>query len=133
MLTRAERVHVVDSHTGGEPTRIIVDGGPELHSQTMEERREEFRTQYDSLRQALVNEPRGSEVVVGAMLCDPVQPGSTAGVFFFNNVGYLGMCVHGTIGLIVTLSYLGRIREGEHKIDTPVGTVSATLFGKGQV
>ena len=133
MLTRAERVHVVDSHTGGEPTRIIVDGGPELRSQTMEERREEFRSKYDSLRQALVNEPRGSEVVVGAMLCDPVKPGSTAGVFFFNNVGYLGMCVHGTIGLIVTLSYLGRIREGEHRIDTPVGTVSATLFDKGQV
>src|SRR5215470_9408034 len=92
-------VRVVDSHTGGEPTRIIVAVGPELSSATMALRLEEFRHRYDYLRHALVNEPRGSEVVVGALLCEPTSPGSTAGVIFFNNVGYLGMCVHGTIGL----------------------------------
>jgi 4-hydroxyproline epimerase len=133
LLHRIERVHVVDSHTGGEPTRIIVSGVPALRAPTMAERVEEFRKNFDSLRRALVNEPRGSEVVVGALLCEPVNPGSTAAVFFFNNVGYLGMCVHGTIGLVVTLSYLGRITAGEHRIDTPVGTVSATLVAPGEV
>jgi len=133
MLDRLERVHVVDSHTGGEPTRIIVSGGPELPADSMALRLDEFHRNYDFLRRALVNEPRGSEVVVGAQLCEPVKPGSTAGVIFFNNVGYLGMCVHGTIGLVATLSYLGRIGGGEHKIDTPVGTVSATLLETGEV
>jgi 4-hydroxyproline epimerase len=133
MFDRLERVHVVDSHTGGEPTRIIVSGGPALPCDSMALRLDEFRRNHDFLRRALVNEPRGSEVVVGALLCGPVKPGSAAGVIFFNNVGYLGMCVHGTIGLVATLSYLGRIGFGEHKIDTPVGTVSATLLETGEV
>ena len=133
MFERLERVHVVDSHTGGEPTRIIVSGGPALPGDSMALRLEEFHRNQDFLRRALVNEPRGSEVVVGALLCEPVKPGSAAGVIFFNNVGYLGMCVHGTIGLVATLSYLGRIGVGEHKIDTPVGTVSATLLETGEV
>jgi 4-hydroxyproline epimerase len=133
MLQRLERVRVVDSHTGGEPTRIIVAGGPKLPCDSMAARLEEFRRNHDHLRHALVNEPRGSEVIVGALICEPVNPGSTAGVIYFNNVGYLGMCVHGTIGLIVTLSYLGKIGLGEHKIDTPVGTVTATLHETGEV
>jgi 4-hydroxyproline epimerase len=133
MLQRLERVRVVDSHTGGEPTRIIVAGGPKLPCDSMAARLEEFRRNHDHLRHALVNEPRGSEVVVGALICEPVNPGSTAGVIYFNNVGYLGMCVHGTIGLIITLSYLGKIGLGEHKIDTPVGTVTATLHETGEV
>jgi len=128
-----KRTRVVDSHTGGEPTRIIVEGGPELTAATMSLRLEEFRRDYDYLRRALVNEPRGSDVVVGAMITEPVNEGSTAGVIYFNNVGYLGMCVHGTIGLIVTLSHLGRIGLGEHGIDTPVGTVRATLHESGEV
>ena len=133
MVERLERVRVVDSHTGGEPTRIIVGGGPKLSFDTMGLRLEEFRRHYDYLRHGLVNEPRGSEVVVGALLCEPANPGSTAGVIYFNNVGYLGMCVHGTIGLIVTLSFLGKIGLGEHKIDTPVGTITATLHETGEV
>jgi 4-hydroxyproline epimerase len=128
-----DRIRVVDSHTGGEPTRVIVGGGPTLPQSTMAERLDEFRRHHDHLRHALVNEPRGSEVIVGAMVTEPVTPGSTAGVIYFNNVGYLGMCVHGTIGLIVTLSHLGRIGLGEHKIDTPVGTVTATLHETGEV
>ncbi len=133
MAERLKRTRVVDSHTGGEPTRIIVDGGPKLNSANMSLRLEEFRRDYDYLRRALVNEPRGSEVIVGAMLTEPANEGSTAGVIFFNNVGYLGMCVHGTIGLIVTLSHLKRIGLGEHGIDTPVGTVRATLHESGEV
>ena len=132
-LQRLEKIRVVDSHTGGEPTRIIVSGGPTLPCDSMAARLDEFRRHHDHLRHALVNEPRGSEVVVGGLICEPVNPGSTAGVIYFNNVGYLGMCVHGTIGLMVTLSYLGKIGPGEHKIDTPVGTVTATLHEKGEV
>jgi 4-hydroxyproline epimerase len=133
MSERLDKVRVVDSHTGGEPTRIIVEGGPTLTSTTMTAKLEEFRRDHDYLRHALVNEPRGSEVIVGALLCEPASPGSIAGVIFFNNVGYLGMCVHGTIGLMVTLSHLGRIGLGEHKIDTPVGTITAALHERGEV
>jgi 4-hydroxyproline epimerase len=133
MFERLERVRVVDSHTGGEPTRIIVAGGPKLPGTTMAERLEEFRRNHDYLRHALVNEPRGSEVTVGALLCEPTEPGSAAGAIFFNNVGYLGMCGHGTIGLIVTLGYLKRIGLGEHRIDTPAGTVTATLHKSREV
>jgi 4-hydroxyproline epimerase len=112
---------------------VIVGGGPKLTPAGMGEKLEEFRRDYDYLRNALVNEPRGSEVIVGAMLCEPVNPGSAAGVIYFNNVGYLGMCVHGTIGLMVTLAHLKKIGVGEHKIDTPVGTVTATLHESGEV
>ena len=133
MFDFAERLHVVDSHTGGEPTRIIIRGGPNLNSGSMPKRLEAFRNEYDHLRRAAVNEPRGSEVVVGALLCEPIDPANTAGVLFFNNVGYLGMCVHGTIGLIVTLAYLGKIGVGEHRIETPVGLVTTTLHESGDV
>src|SRR5271154_132192 len=133
MSERLARVRVVDSHTGGEPTRIIVQGGPKLSSTTMSGKLEEFRRGHDYLRHALVNEPRGSAVVVGALLCEPTNPRSTAGVIYFNNVGYLGMCVHGTIGLMTTLAYLGKITYGDHRIETPVGAVTATLHETGEV
>lgn len=99
----------------------------------MGERLARFRGEHDHWRRALVNEPRGSEVIVGALLTEPAEPGSTAGVIFFNNVGYLGMCGHGSIGLIATLAHLGRIRPGQHRIDTPVGTITATLHEDGSV
>jgi 4-hydroxyproline epimerase len=133
MFEQTERIRVVDSHTGGEPTRIIVRGGPDLNTGTMAKRLELFRNIYDHVRRATVNEPRGSDIVVGALLCEPTDRANTAGVLFFNNVGYLGMCVHGTIGLIVTLAYLGKIGCGDHRIETPVGTVSATLHETGEV
>ena len=124
---------IIDSHTGGEPTRIIISGAPDLGAGTMAERLAIFREQHDAWRSAVVNEPRGSDVIVGALLCEPVEPGNTAGVIFFNNVGFLGMCGHGTIGLIATLAHLGRIQPGEHKIETPVGKVTATLNDDGTV
>jgi len=127
------RVKVIDSHTGGEPTRVVVAGGPDLGIGPLSERLERFRSQHDSFRSAVVNEPRGSDVMVGALLCDPVDPACAFGVIFFNNVGYLGMCGHGTIGLVATLSYLGRIEPGEHRIETPVGMVSAILHWCGDV
>jgi 4-hydroxyproline epimerase len=128
-----QRITIIDSHTGGEPTRVVVDGGPELGSGSLAERRECFRRDHDGFRSAIVNEPRGSDVVVGALLCEPVDRTCTAGVIFFNNVGYLNMCGHGTIGLVVTLAHLGRLAAGEHRIETPVGVVAATLHPDGKV
>ncbi|NOT61706.1 MAG: 4-hydroxyproline epimerase [Acidobacteria bacterium] len=120
-------VRVIDSHTGGEPTRVVVSGAPDLGSGSMAERLERFKNEFDHFRSAVVNEPRGNDAVVGALLCEPVDPACAAGVIFFNNVGYLGMCGHGTIGLMVTLAYLNRIQPGTHRIETPVGIVEATL------
>ncbi|MDH4059287.1 MAG: 4-hydroxyproline epimerase [Aquincola sp.] len=131
--TLSAQARVIDSHTGGEPTRCVVSGGPDLGNGTLAERRERFRSQHDAWRRALVCEPRGSDVVVGALLCAPLQASSACGVIFFNNVGYLGMCGHGTIGLIATLAHLGRIEPGDHRIETPVGTVTATLHPQGSV
>ena len=127
------KIRVIDSHTGGEPTRLVISGGPDLGSGPLSARLGRFRAQHDDFRSAVVNEPRGSDVMIGALLCEPVDPACAAGVIFFNNVGYLGMCGHGTIGLVATLSYLDRIKPGEHRIETPVGTVSAILHDGGEV
>jgi len=127
------QARVIDSHTGGEPTRCVVSGGPDLGNGTLAERRQRFRDVHDAWRRALVCEPRGSDVVVGALLCAPLEASSACGVIFFNNVGYLGMCGHGTIGLIATLAHLGRLKPGDHRIETPVGTVTATLHPEGSV
>jgi 4-hydroxyproline epimerase len=127
------RLLVIDSHTGGEPTRVVVDGGPDLGNGALAGRVERFRKDHDRFRSAIVNEPRGSEVAVGALLVEPQDQNCTAGVIFFNNVDYLGMCGHGTIGLVVTLAHLGRIEPGKHSIETPVGVVTAELHAKGDV
>src|SRR3954471_10151718 len=119
-----ERIRIIDSHTGGEPTRVVIEGGPELGRGNMAERLERFRTEHDDVRSAVINEPRGSDVLVGALLCEPSDPTCAAGVIFFNNAGYLGMCGHGAIGVAVTLAYLGRIDLGLHRLETPVGSVA---------
>jgi 4-hydroxyproline epimerase len=124
---------VVDSHTEGEPTRVVVEGWPPLSAPTMEARREELVRRFDGLRRAVVLEPRGHEAVVGALLTPPVTPGAAAGVVFFNNVGPLWMCGHGLIGVVRTLQFLGRIGPGEVRIDTPAGPVSAVLEESGLV
>lgn len=126
-------IEVVDSHTAGEPTRVVVAGGPDLGTGPLTERLERFRDQFDSFRSAVVCEPRGSEVVVGALLLEPVKQSSRAAVIFFNDVGYLGMCGHGTIGVIATLAHLGRIGSGAHQLETPVGIVSTLLDGERNV
>jgi 4-hydroxyproline epimerase len=126
-------VKVIDSHTGGEPTRVVVQGGPDLGGGTIADRLRAFRARHDDFRSAVVNEPRGSDVLVGALLLEPADPSCVAGVIFFNNVGYLGMCGHGTMGLVVTLAHMGRIRPGEHRIETPVGVVTARLHASGEV
>lgn len=128
-----QRIQIVDSHTGGEPTRLVIGGFPDLGGGSMAERRALLADRHDKWRAATVLEPRGSDVVVGALLCEPVSPDAAAGVIFFNNAGYLGMCGHGTIGLVASLAHMGRIGVGEHRIETPVGTVTTTLHADGSV
>jgi len=128
-----QRIQVIDSHTGGEPTRLVIGGFPDLGGGSMAERRALLAERHDKWRAAAVLEPRGSDVVVGALLCEPVSPDAAAGVIFFNNAGYLGMCGHGTIGLVASLAHMGRIGVGEHRIETPVGTVTTTLHEDGSV
>lgn len=128
-----QRIEIIDSHTGGEPTRVVIAGFPDLGTGTMAERREVLARDHDRWRRATLLEPRGSEVLVGALLCAPQDPAHAAGVIFFNNAGYLGMCGHGTIGLVATLAHLGRLAPGEHVIETPVGPVLATLHDDGRV
>jgi len=127
------RVTTVDSHTEGEPTRVVVLGGPDLGNDSISERAQRLRQNHRHFCQGVALEPRGSDVLVGALLCPPSDPSNTAGVIFFNNVDTLGMCGHGTIGLAVTLAYLGRIKPGKHRFETPVGVVTATLHDSAKV
>ena len=120
-------MRVIDSHTEGEPTRVIVDGGPPLGDGPLAERRSRFAREFDHFRRFAVNEPRGHDAIVGALLCEPHDPSCAAGVIFFNNVGYIGMCGHGTIGLAVTLAYMGRLKPGRHRFETAVGIVGVEL------
>ena len=114
-----KRIPIIDSHTGGEPTRVVLSGVT--------------ASDLETYRRAIICEPRGHEVIVGALLVEPQDPTCAAGVIFFNNVGLLGMCGHGMIGLIITLKHLGRISAGEHRIETPVGIVTATLHADDRV
>lgn len=126
-------ISIIDSHTGGEPTRLVTAGGPDLGDGPLSERVARFRQDHDNFRSAVVCEPRGSDVLVGALLCEPHAPDCVAGVIFFNNVGYLGMCGHGAIGLVASLAFMGRIAPGTHRIDTPAGVVQAQLHDDGSV
>lgn len=128
------RVQVIDSHTAGEPTRVVIAGGPPLGEGSLQSQLERLRSRHDSFRRSVLLEPRGSDVLVGALLCPPQDSAAAAtGVIFFNDVGYLGMCGHGSIGLIATLAYLGRIAPGDHRVETPVGSIAATLHPDGAV
>jgi 4-hydroxyproline epimerase len=133
MNTPSAPIRVIDSHTEGEPTRTIIAGGPDLGRGPIAERVVRFRETADRFRTTAVLEPRGSEAVVGALLCEPHDPSCAAGVIFFNNVGYLGMCGHGAIGVAVTLHYMGRIGLGKHRIETPVGVVEVDLLSPNEV
>jgi proline racemase len=128
-----QRIKIVDSHTGGEPTRVVIAGGPELGRGPLALRREKFQREFDRFRSAIVNEPRGSDVAVGALLVEPEDKSCVAAAIFFNNVGCLGMCGHGMMGLVTTLAHLGKIKPGGCKIETPVGIVTATLHADGKV
>lgn len=126
-------IDIIDSHTAGEPTRVVIAGAPDLGSGSIAARGERLRVEFDHFRRLVVQEPRGSDVLVGALLCEPADPTCDVGVIFFNNVGLLGMCGHGTIGLIETLRHLGRLTPGRVQIETTVGVVAATLLEDGRV
>ncbi|HSP32935.1 MAG TPA: proline racemase family protein [Thermoanaerobaculia bacterium] len=126
-------MRVVDSHTAGQPTRVIVEGAPDLGTSSVAEQRERLRTQFDRFRSAVVGEPRGSDVLVGAMLCKSTDPSCETGVIFFDNSGYLDISVHGVIGLVVTLEYLGRFGTGAHKVETPAGIVTVEIHPIGDI
>jgi 4-hydroxyproline epimerase len=128
-----QTIEVIDSHTGGEPTRLVTSGGPDLGTGPLSERVERFREHYDHYRCAIVNEPRGSDTVVGALLCEAHRADCRIGVIFFNNVGYIGMCGHGTMGLIASLAHRGDIERGAIHIDTPVGPIRARLCADGAI
>ncbi len=132
-MSETNRVRIIDSHTGGEPTRVVLEGIPDLGPGSIAERLAVFRDRHDGFRAAVVNEPRGSDVLVGALLLPASDPTCAAGVIFFNNVGCLGMCGHGTIGLVATLSHLGRIQPGPLRLETSVGIVTAVLNTDGSV
>lgn len=133
MQQRYHHIHVIDSHTEGEPTRLVLDGFPDLGNGGMAERLALLRDEYDDWRKAVILEPRGNDILVGALLCSPQNPKATAGVIFFNNEGYLGMCGHGTIGLMASLHYLGLAAVGEHLVETPVGDVTTIIHEDGSV
>lgn len=133
MTDAATTISVIDTHTGGEPTRVVVAGGPDLGDGPLADRVVRFRDEFDGYRRAVVNEPRGSDVMVGALVCEPHDPSCDVGVIYFNNVGYLGMCGHGTIGLAVALMHSGRLAPGQHRIDTVVGVVTIDLHDANRV
>lgn len=126
-------LRVLDSHTEGQPTRLVLSGAPDLGTGPLSARAAVFRRDHNAFRSAVCNEPRGHSAMVGALLCEPHEPGCVCGVIFFNNVSTLPMCIHGTIGLVVSLAHLGRITAGTHRIDTPAGVVTATLHEDGSV
>ncbi len=126
-------IDYIDSHTAGEPTRVILAGFPSLGGGSLSQRLQVFRDGFDRWRSAIACEPRGSDTMVGALLLTPQDPGCCTGVIFFNNVGYLGMCGHGTMGVVRTLAHLGRIGPGRHRIETPVGVVEAELLTDGRI
>jgi len=132
-VTAPHRIKILDTHTGGEPTRLVLEGGPDLGTGPLSERVKVFQEKHDAFRTAIVSEPRGSDVIVGALLCEPHDKSCQFGVIFFNHIGCLGMCGHGTIGLVVSLAHLGRIQPGTLRLDTPVGPIEATLRAGGEV
>lgn len=122
---------IIDSHTGGEPTRMVYDGFPDIIGDTIQDKLQHVKQHFDHLRQSIILEPRGNDVLVGALLCQPTHPKATTGVIFFNNAGYLGMCGHGAIGVLASLAYQEKITAGIHWLETPVGLVKATLHDDG--
>lgn len=133
MTQQFRDVRVIDTHTGGEPTRVVVDGGPDLGSGPLIERVRRMQRDADHFRTMMIAEPRGSEAMVGALLCEPTDSSCVAAVIFFNNRDYLGMCGHGTIGVGVAMAYEGRIQPGVHRLETPVGVIAFRLTGDNEV
>jgi 4-hydroxyproline epimerase len=128
-----KQIQVIDSHTEGEPTRVVIAGGPDLGAGTAGDRLANFKRHHDDFRGLIAQEPRGSEAMVGALLQEPTNSNAVAQVIFFNNVGTLNMCVHGTIGVAATLLHLGKIESGTHLFETPAGDVTVACLSDGLI
>jgi proline racemase len=126
---RMVRVKTIDAHAAGEPLRLIVDGFPSPRGRTMLEKREWVLTHADHLRRALMLEPRGHADMYGAILTEPVAPGSHAGVLFMHNEGYSTMCGHGIVAVTTIALERGLLMPGGDGgsivYDTPAGTIRA--------
>jgi len=132
-MSALQKIRIIDTHTGGEPTRLVLEGGPVLGRGPLAERVILFREKHDGFRTAIVGEPRGSDVFVGALLVEPHDKTCHIGMIFFNNVGYLGMCGHGLIGALVALAHAGMVKPGLVRVDTPAGYIAAVLGTGGEV
>jgi proline racemase/trans-L-3-hydroxyproline dehydratase len=126
-----ERVLTIDSHTQGEPTRLVVDGCGELPGDTMAAKLDHFRKNLDGVRLRLTREPRGHRDIFGAVVTPPVNPGSHFGLFYMDARRYPHLCGHATIGAVTTLIETGALPaeapETEIRVDTPSGTVAARV------
>jgi len=122
-------VKTIDAHAAGEPLRLIVDGFPSPRGKTMLEKREWVRKHADHLRRALMLEPRGHADMYGAILTEPVSPGSHAGVLFMHNEGYSTMCGHGVVAVTTIALERGLVMPGGDGTsivyDSPAGTIRA--------
>ena len=129
-MSKPTAITIVDSHTEGEPTRVVIAGAPVLAGRTVQEMAADLAAHHDWFRSAVVCEPRGNEVLVGALLVPSADPTCTTGVIYFNSAGLLGMCGHGTIGVVRTLAHLGQLAPGAVRLETPVGVVVAQISGE---
>ncbi len=123
------KITAIDAHTGGEPFRVIVDGFPELHGDTILEKRRYARENYDHLRTALMWEPRGHADMYGCILTPPVTPDADFGILFIHNEGFSTMCGHGVIGIATVVLETGMLPmtapTTKIKIDSPAGRITA--------
>ncbi|WP_039017381.1 proline racemase family protein [Halocynthiibacter namhaensis] len=126
-------MHVIDSHTGGMPTRVILDGGPNLGLGSLDIRAQTLADHHQDFYKSVMLEPRGQAGMVGALLVEPTNADCVTGVIYFDAEAVLGMCGHGTIGLAVTLLHMGRISTGTHKIETPAGIVTVDVHDANTV
>ena len=124
----------IDGHTCGNPVRLVVKGGPELRGATMSEKRQHFLQDYDWIRQALMFEPRGHDMMSGSILYPPANPDYDSGVLFIETSGCLPMCGHGTIGTVTTAIQEGIIIPkvpGQLMLEVPAGEVKIRYEQKG--
>jgi proline racemase len=126
-MSQALSLFTVETHTAGQPTRIVVGGLPRLLGDTVAAKRDVVRTQHDGLRTFLTSEPRGHTGMYGAYLVEPSHPDASAGVIFFSTVNYDDMCGHGIIGVATALVAEGMVAtaapETQFAVETPAGLV----------
>lgn len=128
MLRVSRYIQTIDSHTMGEPTRIVTGGTPRLAGKTMMEKKRNIESRLDWLRKLLMNEPRGHKDMFGAIMLDPCEEDCDLGVIFMDSGGYLNMCGHGAIGTVTTAINLGMIEPKPIvRLDTPAGVIECRV------